>query len=366
MAAKVDILTSLLNQVVQTGASDLHLRAHGPVYLRIDGQLKAVEGVGFSAGELKEAIESLMSLRHKEHYEKYYEVDFSYYLPGVGRFRCNGYRESGYPAAVLRRIPNQAPDFRALNLPPVVQSLAEQKWGLVMVTGPTGNGKSTSLASIVDFINQTRSGHIVTIEDPVEFIYDDKKSAISQREIGNDTLSFAAALKHVLRQDPNVIVVGEMRDLETVETVLQAAETGHLVLSTLHTADVVQTISRIIDMFPSHQQAQARLQLAGVLRGVLSQKLLPRIGGGRVPACEVLVNTGFVKSAIIKNESADIDKAVREGAHYGMQNFHQALLKLFNEKVVRLEDALEAATNSDELMLAVKGIDSGMGSVSRF
>jgi len=353
----------LLALMIDKGASDLHLRTHSQVFLRIDGQLKPVEGAPLSIDDMNRIMNELMSPHQKEIFEKSYEVDFSYFLTGAGRFRCSGYRQNGSPAAVLRRIPSNVPSFENLRLPSIIPSFAELKWGLVLVTGPTGNGKSTTLASVVEYINRTRSGHIVTIEDPVEFVHADKKCSVSQREIGSDTVSFGVALRHVLRQDPNVIVVGEMRDLETVETVLQAAETGHLVLSTLHTADAVQTINRIIDMFPSHQQAQARGQLAEVLKGVLSQKLLPYTCGGRIPACEILVNTGFVKSAIIKNEPAEIDNAIRQGAHYGMQTFQQSLMQLLKDGSIRLEDALEAATNPDDLMMAVKGIESSTDSM---
>jgi twitching motility protein PilT len=366
MAPDLETVKKLLVKMVEAGASDLHIRAHGPAYMRIDGQLKPMDGTQFSADDMETLMEELLVERRKTVFEQFLEVDFSYFFPGVGRFRCNGYREKGNPALVMRHVLGNIPGFDSLHLPPSVKTLAEQKWGLVLVTGPTGHGKSTTLASIIDYISQTRASHVVTIEDPVEYMFEDKKSIVSQRELGDDTLSFANALKHVLRQDPNVIMVGEMRDLDTVETVMKAAETGHLVLSTLHTTDAVQTLSRIVDMFPPAQQAQARVQLAGVLRGVVSQKLLPlAAGAGRIPACEVLVVTGLVKTAILKNEASEIYRAIQQGTYYGMQTFLQSLLKLLNEGSVKLQDALEAASNPEELMMAVKGIQTGTVSTQK-
>lgn len=358
-----EAIQRLLKTMLERGASDLHLRSGSPAYLRIDGRLVPVDGARFNAEQLTSMIEDMLSNRQKTLFREKFEIDFSFSAPGIGRFRCNGYREKGRPAAVLRRVSSQIPDFEALGLPPSLKTLADQKWGLVLVTGPTGHGKSTTLAAMIEYINQTQACHIVTIEDPVEYVYEGKKSIISQRELGSDTLSFAEALKRALRQDPNVILLGEMRDLETVETALTAAETGHLVLSTLHTSGAVQAAARIVDLFPPHHQVQARVQLANVLRGAISQRLLPRsAGSGRVPACEVLINTGLVKKAILDNDSAELLGAMRQGAYYGMQTFHQSLLKLLNEGIVKLEDALEAASNPDELMMAVKGIQTGTDS----
>jgi twitching motility protein PilT len=231
---------------------------------------------------------------------------------------------------------------------------------LILVCGPTGSGKSTSLASLVEFVNNDRAEHIVTIEDPIEFLYRDKKSIISQRELGVDTISFSEALKHVLRQDPDVILLGEMRDLETTSTAITAAQTGHLVFSTLHTTDAVQTINRIIDMFPPHQQQQVRFQIADVLKGVVCQRLIPHAKGkGRMPASEVLVVTALVKKAIADNQMQEVQDAIRQGTYYGMQTFHQALLKLYQDGHIKLEDALDAASNPEELLMAVRGITTG-------
>lgn len=350
--------------MMETGASDLHLRSNGPSHFRVDGKLSPLEGVRFDPAETQALLESILPEHLRETYKRSLGVDFSYAVPGASRFRCNAYRERGHAAAVFRRVSSQIPDFESLHLPASIKSLADQKWGLVLVTGPTGNGKSTTLASIVEYINRERSCHIVTVEDPVEYVYEDKQSIISQRELGTDTLSFSDALRHVLRQDPNVILVGEMRDLETVETVLRAAETGHFVLSTLHTSDAIQTVSRVVDVFPPHHQGQARMQLAEVLKGVVSQRLLPKSSGsGRVPACEVLTATAFVKKSILENNVADIVGAMRQGQYYGMQTFQQSLLKLLDEKMITLESALEAAPNPEELMMAVKGIQTGADSI---
>jgi len=331
-----------------------------PAVLRIDGELSMPDKSVISPELAKEILNYMLSARHRKIFEAKYEVDFSFAVPGVGRFRGNSFRQRGTVAIVLRQIPTQIPNFSELNLPPVMQKFCQLSRGLVLVCGPTGSGKSTSLASMVEFINNDRSEHIVTVEDPIEFLYKDKKSMVSQRELGTDTISFSEALKHVLRQDPDVILLGEMRDLETTSTAITAAQTGHLVFSTLHTTDAVQTINRILDLYPPHQQNQMRYQLADVLKGVVCQRLLHHAKGeGRVPACEVLVVTALVRKAIAENQMQDVLEAIRQGQYYGMQTFHQALLKLYKDGQVKLEDALDAASNPEELMMAIRGITTG-------
>ena len=313
----------------------------------------------------RDALNLMLSPRHRKIFESRSEVDFSFAVPNLGRFRGNAFRQRGSVAVVLRQIPTNIPTFSDLNLPPVMQKFAQLSRGLVLVCGPTGSGKSTTLASLIEFINNDRAEHVVTIEDPIEFLYKDKKSIISQRELGTDTVSFGEALKHVLRQDPDVILLGEMRDLETTSTAITAAQTGHLVFSTLHTTDAVQTINRILDLFPPHQQAQVRLQLADVLKGVVCQRLIRNGQGvGRVPACEVLVVTALVRKAIADNQMQDVLEAIRQGQYYGMQTFHQALLKLYKDGQIKLEEALEAASNPEELMMAIRGITTGSEGVA--
>jgi twitching motility protein PilT len=252
------------------------------------------------------------------------------------------------------------PNFTELNLPPVMEKFCKLSRGLVLVCGPTGSGKSTALAAMISRINQDRAEHIVTIEDPIEFLHRDTKSIISQRELGTDTISFSEALKHVLRQDPDVVLLGEMRDLETTSTAITAAQTGHLVLSTLHTTDAVQTINRIVDLYPPHQQQQVRYQLADVLKGVMCLRLISHSRGvGRIPTCEVLVVTALVRKAIADNKMQDVQEAIRQGQYYGMQTFHQSLLKLYKDGHIKLDDALEAASNPEELMMAIRGITQG-------
>jgi len=307
----------------------------------------------------------MITSRQRKIFDVKNEVDFSFAVPNVGRFRGNAFRQRGSVAVVLRQIPTEIPNFQQLYLPPVMSKICKLSRGLVLVCGPTGSGKSTTLAAMIQNINEDRSDHIVTIEDPIEFLHRDIKSIVSQRELGSDTISFAEALKHVLRQDPDVILLGEMRDLETTSTAITAAQTGHLVLSTLHTTDAVQTINRIIDMYPPHQQAQVRVQLADVLKGVICQRLISHArGNGRVPACEILVVTALVKKAISENKMSDVQEAIRQGQYYGMQTFHQALLKLYKDGQIKLDDALEAASNPEELMMAIRGITSGTENVT--
>jgi twitching motility protein PilT len=359
-----DQATELINKfligMVDHTASDLHLRAGMPAVYRIDGNLVAADKHRLSPELAKEALFLMINNRQQKVFELRHEVDFSFAVPHVGRFRGNAFRQRGSVAVVLRQIPTQIPGFDELKLPPVMKKFCQLSRGLVLICGPTGSGKSTSLAAMIDFINHERAEHIVTIEDPIEFLYKDKKSIVSQRELGTDTLSFGEALKHVLRQDPDVILLGEMRDLETTQTAITAAQTGHLVLSTLHTTDAVQTINRIVDLYPPHQQSQVRFQLADVLKGVVCQRLIPHASGkGRIPASEVLVVTALVRKAIADNQMQDVNDAIRQGQYYGMQSFHQALLKAYQTGEIKLEEALDAASNPEELMMAIRGITSG-------
>ncbi len=354
------LVTRLLISMVERRASDLHIRTGTPPIYRVDGNLVSATEDRFTPEQAREFLYHMLSPRQQKVFEARNEVDFSYAVANAGRFRGNAFRQRGSVGIVLRQIPTGIPTFSDLNLPPVFKKFAQLSRGLILVCGPTGSGKSTSLASLVDFVNNDRAEHIVTIEDPIEFLYRDKKSIISQRELGVDTISFSEALKHVLRQDPDVILLGEMRDLETTSTAITAAQTGHLVFSTLHTTDAVQTINRIIDMFPPHQQQQVRFQIADVLKGVVCQRLIPHAKGkGRMPASEVLVVTALVKKAIADNQMQEVQDAIRQGQYYGMQTFHQALLKLYQDGHIKLEDALDAASNPEELLMAVRGITTG-------
>lgn len=360
-----DLLQGLLKGMVEKRASDLHLRPGSQPIYRIDGNLTSASPLTVTPDMAIKFLSQMLSPMQLRIFEAKNDVDFSYAVPGYGRFRGNAFRQRGTVAIVLRQIPTQIPTFTDLHLPKVMPKFCQLSRGLVLVCGVTGSGKSTTLAAMIDSINTDRAEHIVTVEDPIEFLYKDKKSILSQRELGSDTPNFGEALKHVLRQDPDVILLGEMRDLETTATAITAAQTGHLVLSTLHTTDAVQTINRIVDLYPPHQQMQVRYQLADVLKGVICQRLLPRAGGtGRVPAVEVLVVTALVRKAIAENQMHDVQEAIRQGQYYGMESFHQSLLKLYREGLVKLEDALEAASNPEELMMAVRGITTGTDSAA--
>jgi twitching motility protein PilT len=302
-----------------------------------------------------------MSNRQKQRFKEVSEVDIGYGVSGLGRFRANIFQQRGTVSIVLRVIPDHNKSVAQLGLPPVIEKIAEERRGLILVTGATGSGKSTTLASMIDCINSTRSGHIVTIEDPIEFLHRDKQSFVTQREVDVDTRSFAEALRGALRQDPDVILVGEMRDHETIETALTAAETGHLVLSTLHTLDATETITRIVSSFQAHQQKSVRIQLAGILKAVISMRLVRAAkGAGRVPAIEVLVSTGFIRDHIINEEKTYlIREAIAAGtSQYGMQTFDQSLFHLLQAGLITQEEALHNATNADEFKMRVSGIYS--------
>jgi twitching motility protein PilT len=351
----------LLRQLSDLDGSDLHVKAGAPPRMRIAGGLRTVEGeASFSAQETRQIAEAIMPEPIRDIFESRHEADFAYSVPGIGRFRINAYFQRSSVALAVRRVRSTPATASELGLPPVVHTLAEEMRGLVLVTGPTGSGKTTTLAAMIDHINQMRSCHIVTIEDPIEVLHKDRLSAIDQREVGFDTDSFGSAMRVVLRQDPDVILVGEMRDQETVEAALSAAETGHLVFSTLHTINATETVNRIVDFFPPHQQNQVRITLAGSLKGIVCQRLIPTVSGeGRVPAVEVLVVNGRVQQAIIDPLiTGDIESIVADGAYYGMITFDQSLAELLGQGAITLADAMSTATNPHDLkvLLERKGI----------
>ena len=359
MPSRID---DLLQMAMSFGASDLQLRAGSFPVIRINGELRPLMGVNrMSQDETLEMAFSMMSNRQKMHFKEAYEVDIGYGISGLGRFRVNIFQQRNSIGIVARVISDHAKSFADLGLPPVLAKIAEENRGLILVTGTTGSGKSTTLAAVVDHINQSRNSHIVTIEDPIEFLHKDKKSYITQREVDVDTRSFAEALRGSLRQDPDVILVGEMRDLETMETALVAAETGHLVLSTLHTLDASETLMRIISAFPPYQQKSIRIQLAGLLKAVVSQRLMKSSKGtSRVPAVEVLISTPLIRDYILNEEkTTQIRDAIAAGtSQYGMQTFDQSLFYLYQSGLITLEEALRGSTNPDEFRLRLAGIQN--------
>ena len=355
-------LNDILQLASKHGASDVHLKVGLPAILRINGKLVPLKSPKpLKHEDIKAMSELIMREDQKKRFEQHHELDCAYSIKGLGRFRVNIFQQRGTMGIVLRLVPFGVKTFEELHLPKVMEKIALEERGLVLCTGTTGSGKSTTLASIVQQINTHRSCHIMTIEDPIEFLLRDFKSIINQRELGVDTASFANALKGALRQDPDVILVGEMRDLETIETALTAAETGHLVLSTLHTLDAAETINRIVASFPPFQQKQIRLQLAAVLKAVISQRLVPRADGeGRVPAVEILLNTARVREYIEdKDKTRKIKEAIQQGfVSYGMQTFDQSLMGLLKEEFITLEEALRQASNPDDFLLRVRGVSS--------
>ncbi|MGB9627251.1 MAG: type IV pilus twitching motility protein PilT [Thermodesulfobacteriota bacterium] len=353
-------LNQILLEALSQEASDVHIKVGLPPIMRVNGVLKPWNKVKpFDLNDVSKMAFGLMNDWQKERFIKNREVDMGYEVYGLGRFRVNVFQQRGKMRIALRIVPYQIKSLEELHLPPVIRNIALEQRGLILVTGTTGSGKSTTLASMIDIINNERNCHIITIEDPIEFIHEDKKSIIDQREIGSDTSTFSSALRVALRQDPDVILVGEMRDFETIETALTAAETGHLVMSTLHTLNATETITRIISVFPPYHQKQVRLQLAGVLKGVISQRLVPRADGmGRVPAVEVLVSTARVRECIIeKDKTNEINDAIAKGVTtYGMQSFDQSLMFLLKAGLITYEEALKHCTNPDDFALRVKGI----------
>ena len=350
-------LDELLEHLCLAKGSDLHLKAGARPHIRVDGHLQPTDHPVVTAEGMVTMAAGVLPEERAEEFARTNEADVGFSIGGLGRFRVNVYRQRGTVAMVFRRVPNVVPAFAELGVPASVESLASELRGLVLVTGPTGSGKTTTVAAMIDHINRTRPVNVVTIEDPIEFVFDEDRALVNQREIGNDTGGFAEAMRRVLRQDPDVIFIGEMRDPETVRAALSAAETGHLVLSTLHTADTVETINRIIDFFPSAQHRQVRLSLATSLRGIVSQRLLERTdGGGRVPAVEVLVNTGRIADRIIDPETTgdSIHEIVADGEFYGMQTFDQSIFGLYRDGWVSLRDALAAASSAHDLRVALQ------------
>ncbi|MBI3988450.1 MAG: type IV pilus twitching motility protein PilT [candidate division NC10 bacterium] len=355
-------LHELLKLAVDRKASDLHIKVGCPPVLRLDEKLTPLAEHGkFTQEDVIAIASSIMNNKQKEKFKEKSELDLAYSIPGLGRFRANIFQQRGTLGIVLRVIPMKIKAFDELNLPSVVEKLALEPRGLILVTGTTGSGKSTTLAAMIDHVNNTRSGHIITIEDPIEFLHRDKKCLVNQREISVDTPSFSEALRSALRQDPDVILVGEMRDFETISTALVAAETGHLVMSTLHTIDAAETINRIISVFPPYQQKQVRLQLSGVLKGIISQRLIPRADGkGRVPAVEVMVATATIRECIVDPEKTRkiIEYVAGGSSQYGMQTFDQSLLGLYKRGLITYEEALHWSSNPDDFALTVRGIES--------
>jgi twitching motility protein PilT len=343
-ATGIPDLNDLLVVVAERGGSDLHITTGRPPTMRLNGKLVPLEGPLLTATDTKELLYSIMNQEQRETLERTWEYDFAHSIAGVARFRVNGYFQRGSIGAAFRVIPASIRSFEELGLPPIVEQFANRPRGFILVTGPTGSGKSTTLASIVDRINDTRSVHVITVEDPIEYLHEHKVAMVNQREVGSDTKSFAQALKYVLRQDPDVILIGEMRDLETVQAALTAAETGHLVFATLHTQDAAQTIDRIIDVFPPYQQQQVRIQLAGSLQGILSQQLLPTIDGlGRVLACEVLVPTPAIRNLIREAKTHQLATALQTGHQYGMITMDESLADRYRRGLISYDTALAQA-----------------------
>ncbi|MEZ4600205.1 MAG: type IV pilus twitching motility protein PilT [Syntrophotaleaceae bacterium] len=344
-------IRELLKAMVDMGASDLHITSGAPPQIRIDGQIKALQHEPLQPAETKQLCYSILTDAQKRKFEEENELDLSFGVKGLARFRGNIYLQRGALAGAFRLIPYKFLSFEELGLPPVVRELARKPRGLVLVTGPTGSGKSTTLASIIDFINSERHEHIITIEDPIEYIHPHKKCLVNQREVGADTQSFKKALKYILRQDPDVVLLGELRDLETIEAALTIAETGHLCFATLHTNSCVQTINRIVDVFPTNQQTQVRTQLSFVLEGVLSQNLLPKgQGRGRVLALEVMVPNMAIRSLIRDDKVHQIYSQMQMGQEkFGMQTMNQSLFTLYHKKLISLDTAMSRSSDPDEL-----------------
>ena len=355
-------LNDILKVAVKGGASDIHLKSGLPPMFRVDGALVPLKnGERMMPDEIQQMALDIMNPTQKDRFEEHREADLAYGVAGLGRFRVNVFQQRGSIGIVLRVIPFGVKTLDQLHLPKVVERISEEHRGLILVTGTTGSGKSTTLAAMIEQNNSNRTCHIMTIEDPIEFLIRDRRSIVNQREIGVDSHSFANALRAALRQDPDVLLVGEMRDFETIETALTAAETGHLVMSTLHTLDATETISRIISVFPPHQQNQVRLQLAAILKAVISQRLVPRADGkGRVPALEVLVSTAYTRELIAdKDRSKEIPDAIAKGyTTYGMQTFDQSLMSLVKDGLVTYEEALKNVSNPDDFALRYRGIAS--------
>ena len=350
------IIKEFLKYVVDQKASDLHIKAGGPPFIRVNGRLAKTHFAVMTSADCERAAMEMMNDELARAFKQKGEADFAFSEAGLGRFRVNVYKQRGSIALACRRVLPGSPSFETLGLPTIVRTLAEEQRGMVLVTGPTSSGKTTTTAAMINHINETRSCHILTIEDPIEILHPDRAAIVNQREIGQDTSDFAIALRAAMRQDPDVIFVGEIRDMETVKAALQAAETGHLVISTLHTTDVPETINRIIDFFPPHQEKQIRVSLAASLRGVVSQRLVPRSDGrGLVPAVEAMVMNGRVRDLILNSEQTHLlEDLIKESGFYGMQTFDQALLDLYRSGFVALDEAIRASTNPHDFQIALR------------
>ena len=355
-------LNEILTIAFKAKGSDIHIKTGLPPIVRIDGRLHPIPNAQrLSPDFVSDTAHSMMNDRQRRIFEENYEVDLAYAVPGLGRFRVSVYCQRGTVAMVFRTIAFIIPTLEGLNLPPIMQKICKEERGLILVTGTTGSGKSSTLAAMIDCINSQRTCNIITIEDPVEFLHRDNKSIISQREVGTDTPTFSAALKGALRQDPDVILVGEMRDYETIETAMTAAETGHLVMSTLHTMDAAETINRIIGVFPPYHQRQVRIQLASIIKAVISQRLVPKADGkGRVPAVEVMLASARVRECIDdKDKTKQLNDAISQGfVSYGMQSFDQSLMRLYSSKLITYDEALRQSSNPDDFALKISGISS--------
>jgi twitching motility protein PilT len=349
-------IDELLSEMMTRNASDLHLKAGSPPVMRVDGELSLMDQPSLTPEDTKDVAASIMTDKQIRRFSEHNEIDFAYSAPSLGRFRVNVFRQRGSISIAMRQVTTKVLSFEELHLPEIIKRIALEPRGLTLVTGTTGSGKTTTLAAMIDHINTQMRRHVVTVEDPIEVLHKDRKSIINQREIGLDTDSYATALKYVLRQDPDVIFIGEMRDTETVQAALTAAQTGHFVMSTLHTIDATETINRIIDFFPLYQQKQVRIMLAGTLKAIISQRLLVRADGeGRVPAVEVMICTNRIRDFILDPEQAHlVHDAITEGDFYGMQTFDQALLKLYEEGLITLSDAAAVAANPHDFKLLVQ------------
>jgi twitching motility protein PilT len=358
-------LEDLAKRLLELNGSDLHLKVGTPPTVRVRGLLTDVEGYDALRPQDTDAfLQEIIPDNLVSEFEHDGEADFSYAVTGVGRFRVNAFRQRGSISIVMRFIPFGVPKLEDLGLPPVVGRLAHEERGIILVTGTTGSGKSTTLAAMMDLVNRTMHKHIVTIEDPIEFLHRDDKSIINQREVGTDTLSFARALRRVLRQDPDIILIGEIRDAASAQIALSAAETGHLVLSTLHTVDATETVNRMIDLFPPHERSQVRTMLAGTLKGIIGQRLIRTTDGGRAAVCEIMVTTGRIQDFILDPaQTGQIQQGIAEGEYYGMQTFDQALLKLIEEDRVEYEEAVKLSSRPQDFKLMVQA--SGLGMARR-
>lgn len=354
-------LQSLLRTVVDNKASGLHIRGNSNAYVRLNGQIKPIDDSFVTNDEAKKMAYACMGERERKIFEQYSTVDFSLDAKSYGRFRFNVFRQSAKIAMAIRHIPLKIPSFKELNLPEeVLKKIADNRRGLIIVTGMTGSGKTSTLAAMIDYINRARNGHILTIEDPIEFVHTENKCIVSQLELGVDTPSYTGALRAAMRQDPDIIMIGELRDTEVMKAAISAAETGQLVLSTMHTVNVTQTLARLTEAFPIEQHQQVRLQLSELTKGIVCQRLLPTIKPGMIPALEIMVSTPQVRKLILENRASDLVKALQNGEFYGMQSFDQSLADLYKTNKVDMEQVMAAATSPDSLMMAIRGVTDSL------